>query len=466
MLLLASAALLGALAPAPQATAVATSGPLPRAAARSYPDPGTLPATVGASVRLVPGAPGAEGFLAHVVTFATGTGFAESFVLHAPTQPPATPAPLVVVFHQFGTTHMDVLQNTEFVQAAFERGWYLVAPLGASKRHLSSIPSQLNTELVLDWVLNQPGFLVDPERIYGVGFSMGGGAALNYAARHKDPTAPRFAAVVNHTGNVSNVNSYADDCVYFACTSQYLYDFWFGDTTPGSAEPWRMARSSVVDYDDLTLQVNLDWALARNLVPDTAVQVRRGGMDTTIPYLAEQTDVFHQTMLDLGAGPGPRYDYMVVPYSTHDWGLLDESATLDWLGQFTLQHPTAGDTLADRDARYHDLDVVLDTQGEFAAVDWLVQPATNSVRVSKTRNLAAATVHLADAGLAPGLPLFVAVGTLDGLGDDVRLTGYPNAPSLVQRDGVATALWTHDPALQTVTLSEPTGGVHVWLVTP
>ena len=37
---------------------------------------------------------------------------------------------------------------------------------------------------------------------------MGGGAALSYAARHRDPERGAFAAVVNHTGTISLRNTY------------------------------------------------------------------------------------------------------------------------------------------------------------------------------------------------------------------------------------------------------------------
>ncbi len=459
--MLATLALLPALLAAPQGPATFDVPEPDGAGARR------LAQHVSGSVRATQVQSGSASFYVHIFPLSLGTGFPEAVVLHAPTQPPVTPAPLVVVFHQFGTGHLDVLQNTEFVQAAFERGWYLVCPLGASKKHLSSLPSQLNTTGVLNWVVGQPAFNIDTDRIYGVGFSMGGGAALNYAARHKDPSGLRFAAIVNHTGNVSNINSYADDCVYFQCTSQFVYDFWFGNGFPGTAAPWNMAQASLLDYDALTLTVTPDRDFARNLIDDTPVRVVRGDMDMGVPYLIEQTDVFDQHMRDLGAIPGGGlYEFEILPYATHDWGLLDEGAVLDWLGQFTLTTPNSAETLVDRDARFYHFDVALETAGVFGNFDWQVSPGSNSVSLRKTRNVAQITVDTAAAGLSTVTPLFVAVGTADGLGDDVRLTGFPNPPTLVQRDGITTPAFVHDPLLQTVTLSEATGGLHVWLVTP
>ncbi len=436
--------------------------------ARWLEDPGLgwggLPQVSG--VRLTTVQNGSRAFYVHIVTISTGTGFPESFVLHAPTQPPASPAPLVTIFHQFGKSHTDVLLETEFIQAAFDRGWYLVCPLGGSKKHMSSIPSQLNTEIVLNWMLGQPAFNIDTDRLYAIGFSMGGGAAMNYVARHKDMAGPRFAAVVNHTGTASNINAYADDCLMFACASQFVWDFWFGDGSTGSAMPWEMARSSVFDYDASTLQVDDDRALARNLMDGTAIQLVRGDTDTQVPYLIEQTDVLDTYLQSKGAVPGMGYDYFVHPYASHDWGLLDEGQVLDWLAPFTLQSPTTGDTLADRDGAYYYFDVVQSANGAFTPFRWTVNALINSVLVVETKNLASITVDTAAAGLDTSADLIVGMGTRDGNGDSLRLTGYAAPPTGVLRDGVVETSWVHDAQLGTLELIEVDGAAHSWLVQP
>lgn len=452
------------------AAIVATQTTLPRAPAElpdsvaPQVDLGTLPNVTG--VRILNAQSGNEQFFFHVVSIVTGTGFPEKFLLHAPTQMPATPQPLVVIFHQFGASHLDVLTDTAFVQAAHEKGWYLVSPLGGSKKHMSSIPSQLNTEIVLNWMLTQPAFNIDNDRLYAIGFSMGGGAALNFAARHKDPGEPRFAAVVNHTGTVSNINAYADDCVYFACTGQFVWDFWFGDSTPGSAQLWPMARSSVLDYDDATLVVDESRAFARNLLDGTAIQIIRGDMDNQVPYLIEQTDVFHAYMLAKGKVPGVDYDYFVQPYSTHDWGLLDEGAVLDWLAPHTLQTPNGGDTLIDGDGVYYFFDVVQTSAGAFTSFEWGVNVNTNTVSILETENLGRITVDTIRANLDTGSDLRVNVSTNDGLPDVVRLRVYATPPTTVLRDGVVDTSWVHDPLMGTLEFTEVDGGAHTWIVQP
>jgi len=64
---------------------------------------------------------------------------------------------------------------------------------------------QRHTEAAIQSVLDSFGSFVDRERIYGYGFSMGGGNVLSYAARHLDPNAAHgmFAAVVDQSSQAS-----------------------------------------------------------------------------------------------------------------------------------------------------------------------------------------------------------------------------------------------------------------------
>ncbi len=431
---------------------------------------GSVAATGGVtSLQAVPAQPGSPSSLVYIGSITTGTGFPEAFVLHTPTQlPNPQPAPLLVVFHQFGKSHTDLL-NTGFVQAAFERGWYVVCPLGGSKKHFSSIPSQLNTEIVLNWLLSVPFFNVDRDRIYGVGFSMGGGAVSNYAARHKDPGAPVLAALVNHTGTVSIENAYLDDCVYFGCAAQWIFDFWFGDSTAGSASPWAMARSSTVAYDPATLAVDPDRSLAVNLL-DTGVRLTRGASDNSVPYLPEQMSVLRDHLTALGAPQAVSPDYQELPYSSHDWDLLDYGATLDWLGLHVRATPAGGRVIADGNRRYYHFSLEQGSGLAFSPFEWWVDTAANAVGFESSANVQRVTVDTASAGLDTSAPLTVSLGdvggTGDGTGDVLRLGGYAAAPSAVTRDGVPTTAWTFDAQLGTLTLQESNGAPHVWLVTP
>ncbi len=393
-------------------------------------------------------------------TIVPPTSFAEAFTLMVPSPLPTTPQPLLVVFHKFGSSNLDVLQNTDYVRQCAQRGWFLVCPLSASKKHFSSIESQQNTEAVLDWTLANSVMNIDRQRIYAIGFSMGGGAVMNYAARHRDPAHAVFAAVINHSGNVSLRDTYFHDGPV-----RFIFDFWFGDGTVGSASHWKMNRSSVINFDPITLAIDPSSDLSRNL-GSTPISSFQAAVDL-VPYLPGQNDILDQHMrLDLGRQVGPQYSYTVVPFSGHDWRMVDASAACDWFAQFTLQIPLVGRTLADRDGVYEHFYVEQDAGGAFTPFDWSCVPATNELHVTATANLKRLTNDPIATGLSTSSELHVFTQSADGTGDEIVLAHWPLSPSAVTRDGFSTANWTFDSLTHDLTLVETDGAAHAWIVRP
>jgi pimeloyl-ACP methyl ester carboxylesterase len=364
------------------------------------------------------------------------------------------PRPLLVVFHKFGVGHYDALAHTSFFQEARRRGWYCLAPFGGGQRHFSNLKSQAHTEAALAWA--RASFSIDATRVYAVGFSMGGGAAMNYAARHLDPTGTMLAAVFNESGILSHEDTYPQ----LDPSIVPFYDAHFGGGGP--AQPFPMQQASVFSFDPVTQIVDLDTDLGRNLL-HLGTYSTRTTLD--VPYLATQSDLFHTHLLSRGADP-LRHRWSVVNYPGHSWDAVTERSVCDWLRTFRLAIPTSGSTLADRDARYFHFDVEQDAPGAFTPFAWSVDEATNAVAVSATSNLAAIAVHSADAGLSPASALTIALDTADGLPDEFRVLDWPALPANVLRDGVATASWTYDALAARVTLLEFDGGAHVWTVVP
>lgn len=385
------------------------------------------------------------------------TTFPEKFLLYVPPLNVAGAKPLVSFFHKFGSTHWDVWNNTTFMQECELRGWFLVSPLAASNKSFGSIESQLNREAVHDWLLSIFP-MIDRERIYGVGFSMGGGAVLNFAARHLDPARPMIAAVVNHSGGVDLNHTYWADA-----PARYIFDFWFGDGSAGSADPWRMARSSVLVADPVTGVAQDDWSLARHLVNVPLRTIRAS--DDPIQYLSDQNDHLHALMGDLGAQPQSLYGYYVLPYTGHSWDLLNAGATLDFLGSHTLQIPASGQLLADHDGAYYHFDVEQDQGGAFTPIDWAIDEVANRLVVANTRNLRRLAVDAPAVGLDPGRPLEVELSATDAP-DEIVLRFWPQAPFSVQRDGQDEPGWSYDPATGELVLTELELGLHSWNVVP
>lgn len=391
-----------------------------------------------------------------------GVGYVERFLVHAPIDR-ARPRPMLVVFHKYNVGYLDALANTQFIQECMRRDWYVVCPLSASGVNFSSIESQVNTEAVLDWMVSNQDLNVDTRRVYGVGFSMGGGSLTNYAARHVDPSGVMFAAIVNHTGGVALKDSYAN-----AGGAEFVFDFWFGDGTPGSADPFKLARSSILNFDPVTLAVEDTEDLARNLL-HVPMRIVRAQADP-LAYLATQCDVLYNHMLDLGAVQGVSLQYDVLPGTEHEWDTLDEGDACDWLEQFSLEMPNAGRTLADEDETYFFFGIEQDAPNAFSPFEWSVDNFANSLTLSKTANLTRVTVATTEAGLDPFAALQVATSTDDGLADEIVLSDYAFEPFNVLRDGLATVQgvdWTYEVPTGRVHLHETDGTArHVWDVQP
>ncbi len=393
-----------------------------------------------------------------------GTGFAERFLFSEPLPKPTAPAPLLVVHHRFGKTHLDLAVATDYLEQAAARGWYVLGMLSGSNKHFLSDVAHAHTEFVLDWTLNSnPG--IDPQRIYGVGFSMGGGMALNYAARHLDPTRPMFAALVNHTGNVSLAHVLAHEVLEV----QQILGFWFGTLHPLDVDPLRLQRASLIDYDPLSGQFLKSGDMIRNLAA-TPLYMTRASNDTIVvagvPYLKIQNDVLDRHIeIELGIAPGPTYQYEVVPYVGHSWDMLPESTVLDFFEPFALQMPSSGRVLADRNARwYHFTTALLAPElanGEFA---WTVDTSANSVALTEVAGLAALTIDTLQAGLDPTAALTLAVTSKDAEGVQLLVKDIGSPPSLVTVDGEAASWFMIEQTLALPALADAMP--HTFVVIP
>ncbi len=410
---------------------------------------------------------GGQKVLFYAVTILPASGFTEVFAVFVPAQVPG-PQPLLVGFHGYGFSAGDVPYNTTMLFEAKNRNWYLCAPLGGSQVNFSSTVAQVNTQAVLDFMLANFSD-IDTSRIYGIGFSMGGGWALNYAARHLDPQRPMFAALVNHTGGVALKNTLLNESLPPPDYTfvQSVFDFWFGNSTQGSALPFEMARSSVVNFDATTLAVEQDQDLARNILHVPTRSVRAAG--EPIAYLTTQNDVLHSHFLSLGRQVGPTYDYQVVPGTVHNWSTLNMKQACDFVGQFTLNLPTSASTLADANGKYFYFDVQQDVAGSFTRFDWTLQSAFNKLTLLSTKNLKRVTIDMTVAPLVSTSNLQLDLAAADGLADEVAVVKWPSLPTAVTRDTLPMVLgvnYTYDAPTQTLVLLETDPLQHAWIVTP
>lgn len=383
-----------------------------------------------------------------------GTGWAETVLLGVPDMP-LLPAPLVVAYHGYGGTPNEILQDTNLFAEARARGWYVLAPLGAHQFNFGIEYAQRNVAYVLDWLLSV--VQIDRHRIYGVGFSMGGGWALSQAARHLDPTRAMFASVVNHTGTVSLTHLWWTS----VDPSLFHHPLMFGG--PPSVNPFGYQRVSSIDLDHVTLAVNPANDMARNL-KHVATRTWTATQDP-LAHLLVQNAALVGWLLQ-GGHPTLAFS---VRSSQHTWAILNLTSVLDDFAQQALAIPTSGTRklLADRDAKYLFFEVRQDAPGAFTPFRYNLDPAQNRLVVDQSQNLARLEVDTLAAGLNPAQPLTVVIGISDGQADQIVLRGYPNAPQNVLRMGRSTPNWSHDPVAGTVTLLESNGaGYPAWTILP
>ena len=407
---------------------------------------GSANASLGlqARVRLIQGEPG----LSAITLNNTGSGFVEHFLLYAPTLPVGQRAPVLVVFHRYGVSEWDSYYYTSFFEEARQRGWFLVAPRAFSQKSFNRLEGQINVEAALRFLT--ANYNVDQNRIYGVGFSMGGGLVTSYAARHVDPNGMMFAAVVNHTGTVSQGDAWSSE--YQDEASNMLEAAYSG--TPAQ-EPFNYQRCSVIDIDHATGLIGAGTDMGRNM---THLPIRNWmANNDPMLYLRNQTSAF-DTYLN---GEAVNTTLTVVDGNVHSWSTLDDSVVCDWLAQYSLQLPKMASTLADQSGTYFWWQVNQTTTGAFTPFSWYLDSVANRISLYNTSNLDRVSIDATAAGLQYATTLKINLTTSDGTGDQILLTNMTSPPVSVTRDGLA-ASGTWDPTTNTFLVTETQGNLHQW----
>ena len=379
----------------------------------------------------------------------------ETFVIGIP-QIVQYPAPVLTLFHGYGEEPRDVIANTPLVADAMARGWIVFIPLGAHKFNYGIEYAQRNIELSFQFLNTR--LPIDLDRIYSVGFSMGGGAAASFAARHLDPNGIRFAALVNHTGTTSLRATYhtSND------TGLFESPLMFGASP--AMNPFPYLQSSTIDLDPFTGLVDPAGEMASNL---THIPTRHWNANfDPNQTIIDQTVALHERMSMRGADTARS----IVTSSIHSWGTLDSATVLDWLALQSLHTPVPGEvtkTVADRDGRWHDLEIVQAQSGALTPVMWSSQPVSNALYLIEMANIGSIGIDVTEVALDPMQSLIVILQTTDASTPDVVLEGFPSIPSDVKRRGISTSAWTHDAVAQTVTLHEsgPMGWA-AWTIIP
>ena len=395
--------------------------------------------------------PGVGGTAYLLKLFVPQTGNEEVFTLHVPDSPAGQARPLLVGFHSYGVSHLDFsYYNTSFLSEADARDWFVVAPIqinplvpngnGIATGDLSfgAAESQLNVEAVMDYVLSH--WPIDRDRVYGVGFSMGGGNALSYGARHRNRDDGAFAAIVNHTGAINGGVVWNEEPGIQAPL----------ETTFGGPPPrFEYQRASLID-------VSLAPAADYSLIPGGRhMAANLVGVPVRTYYYAGDPLVYLRTLSDrldtfMSGDPTLSHELVVeftpptCPPNTstanHCWALIDETSVCDWLSLHTLEAaPPRGELLADRDARWGGLEVELHQQGSFGAATYDIASSPPTVQLLGRENLARVAVDLEAYGLDPNAGFDLVTSGADPLGTEFVFSDVSAPPSQVTRETVTVA---------------------------
>lgn len=407
----------------------------------------------------------------------------ETFGLFRPgALPQQTPQarPLLVLFHSFGGDGDAELEAwTEFSDEADQRYWYVLAPdqdvpslgfLNGSplRRKTYGIEAaQQRFALALRWVLAT--YPIDRMRIYGVGFSMGGGDLLSFAAQYQDPSDFAFAAVATNAGTLCLSEEY-----WRNPNPGALAAVVGGGAGPNPQNRFAYERLSALLYANPYGPSALDLG-RRHPVENLRATPLQAWVDVREP--SAQLLGFH-TDLDVLLGPSvvggafERFDVLGTASSAHVWETFDYWLVCERFGAARYSTPLVADLCVTRDARYGEVSVTRVTAGAFGELSYdLTQigqaGALDRARIVDCVNIATARFD----GGVHGLGMSTAY-ELEVEGNPTRdwllAVDHVPAPNGIFRNGVDVAslqnVWAYDPATQTLRVLATAGQTTLWTI--
>ncbi len=386
-----------------------------------------------------------------------GSNWDEEFLVGIP-ENPVVPTPVLVLFHGYGETPQRVLERSDLIERGMRRGWIVVTPLGAHIYNYGIEYSQLNVEAAINMLAGTIapsfGLTVDADRFYAVGFSMGGGAAASFAARHVDHDGLRFAALAVHTGSTALPYTYWSTP---GAQSLFRSALMFGADPSNPNARFEYLRASSVDLPYPKGKVDQTTDMVRNLSHIPVLNYFVNG-DINANLLA-MTRASHRQLRKNRLGDST---LRTRHGRKHRWHTLNERWVLNRLEPHQYQPPTAlTRTLADRDGDWHCFNITQASNGSFSPLYWVVDPPNNRFIAGEIANITRLSMPLpTGSGLDPTTTFEVLVDSANNVPFEVVIGEIGSSPISVLRNGVGTPNWSYDALSQELTLYEDTSGVY------
>ncbi len=354
--------------------------------------------------------------------------------------PPFEPRPALIGYHFFGVSEQAVF-NQDIPLRCASRGWFLIAPFGVSQINFANKQSQDSLDSILNWI--EQFIQLDSERLYGLGFSMGGLNSLSVALRRQDEGARRFAAVGSLLGTVDPVFAFNQGTPTLQTLMQSP-DVFGGtpDSAPFAYERIATARLSPgLAIDDQRAGVN-------NLF-DTGIYLGINVADPTTALLTQ-----NQALAGYLQSKG--FNVFVDSFAgvpVHAWGSFDHTNVFAFFDGQTKPSPVNESALpvdlyADRTTPVR-FTQVRNLDPNTVARYSVSRPAGggNSLSVEELRGVRELFVDGPQLGLQTGSPVTLTTfGEFPGApGARIVLPGYASLPSSVTVGGAAPAFLSHNP---------------------
>ncbi len=343
----------------------------------------------------------------------TGTDKNEIFKYQVPGSYDAggAPVPMVIAYHGFGSSAASVASQSTIDDEANARGWFYMSPTGIDDQLFGSVISQQNTEAAFQWMLDN--FNIDPDRLYMVGFSMGGGVSANFAARRRDPDGIMIAAL----GVVSGTFDWTMAWMIGNAGGKALLEnpYNFGGTP--FQFPYAYQRSSDLYFDTLSypplpgLLVS-SLSMGRNL-GSTPTYVTWDTGDT-LPEVLAQEPVFVGLLAGLG-GTVVSKPVSGTPAPTHSWAVLDEDDLFEFFdGKSVDRTPEVFEALLDGSTQVSWARVAQQTDTTFSRVTGVAVPSSRTLSATGVHNADVLFAQVELAGLTGPADVHVAAASGDG----------------------------------------------------
>jgi len=379
----------------------------------------------------------------------------EAFLLQIPTSMPAPvqDRALIVGFHGSSISPLQIFGGTsgpyDLPQLCTARGWFLLGPNGHHTSNMGSEPNQRAYEV--DLALLASLFQFNWEKVYTLGFSMGGLSATSFAFRHQDPYTPRVAGIIYHSGTTDIIRDY-DEAP--AATKHIWEDPLVFGATP-TQDPFGYDRVNPARFN-ATRTGFLDDYFQLDSLKHTPFYVHANFNDQT-KYSGWTMQMASKM---LARGFTMQTAYISTPTPTHWMGTLDYDAAVDYVTQWTADTlPTGSKIFADRPGRWLWSKLVNDPAPNVARYEVHITALTNGFSVTDTHHVDTLGLDLPLMGLDASQPVSFTTMSGDGTPDTYVLSAYASAPSIVLADGGPPAAWSYDPISGSVSITPNTNGV-------